>query len=129
MMGKIYSMGDIVLFRNIKLIDNDGKYKLDTRIKGHPFIILNDIDDFGQTALCLKCSSSKRGKRRNSHIKVDNIKIRDMKQKSTYIEIKNIYEITIDKIVLPSGQVSTKLLDKLKEKVKDKLIDITHNNH
>ena len=53
-MGQIYTPGDIVFFKNIKLMNRDGSSRLDIRINGHPFIVLSDIDELGETALCLK---------------------------------------------------------------------------
>ena len=44
-MGLIYNRGDIIFINNVELYNYDGTKSLDTRIKGHPFIILNDIDD------------------------------------------------------------------------------------
>lgn len=120
-MGKIYNKGDIVLFKNIRLITNEGETRLDTRLKGHPFILLNNIDDFGETALCLKMSSSKKGKRKEKHLLVDNIKMKGMKRKPTYIEIANIYKIQIDKVIAPVGRVPNKLLTELNEIIKDKI--------
>ena len=117
-MVNFYNKGDIVLFKNIMLINNDGIQTIDTRIKGHPFIILNDINEFGEIALCLKCSSSTVGKRKNFHFKVDSIKMKGMKQKTTYIEMNHIYKIRIDNFISPVGRVSNKLLTELEEKIK-----------
>ena len=59
---------------------------------------------------------------------MDNIKIKGMRQKTTYIEIRHIYKIEIQKMNVPVGRVSNKLLRELKEIVKEKLINFAHYN-
>ena len=56
-MNLIYEQGDIVFFRNVIFEDSDGKERLDIRTAGHPFLILNDVKDFGDTCLALKITS------------------------------------------------------------------------
>ena len=120
-MGKIYSPGDIVFFRNVKLIQYNGSKVLDPRIKGHPYIILNDVDDFGEEAICLNCSSSEKSRNRKDYIQIKAIKVRGDKKRSTYVNIKNIYRFEIESFVAPGGRVSMLLLNELMEKVKDRI--------
>ncbi len=119
-MGKIYSPGDIVFFKNVKLIQYNGLKVLDTRINGHPYIILNDVDDFGEVAFCLICSSNEKNKRRKNHIHIKKAKVRGDKTRETYVNIENVYKFEIDKVIAPVGRVSNIVLNELKEKVKKK---------
>ena len=120
-MGKIYSPGDVVFFKNVMLVNHNGATVLDPRIKGHPYIILNDVDDFGEVALCLNCSSSKKGKRKNSHVMIENLKIRGDRRRSTYANIKNLYKFQIDQVIISAGRVSKEVLNDLIKRVQDKI--------
>ena len=116
-MGRIYSKGDVVFFKNVRLVKPDGSYVLDSRLNGHPFIVLNDIDDFEKTALCLKCSSSKKGKRKNCHYIIKDFKLYGRHAKQTYIDIKNIYRMEITCFGEIVGVMPTELLKEIIELV------------
>lgn len=51
----IYYRGDIIAVKNIKFKDND---YLDTRINGHPVIILNEVESYKDSIYFLKISGS-----------------------------------------------------------------------
>ena len=120
-MGKIYSKGDIVFLKNMKLIDYDGSSRLDNRINGHPFIVLNDIDEFGETVLCLKCSASEKGKRKGYHLIIENLKMKGIHNKLSYVDIVNVYKFEVNTVVVPVGKISNPKMREIMEKVKDKI--------
>ncbi len=116
-MGLIYNRGDIIFINNVELYNYDGTKSLDTRIKGHPFIILNDIDDLEEDILCLKVSSSKLGKRKNTFYIIDNFKLYGEKTKRSFVDIKHIYKMKIDKVHQLQGCISSHEMKDLSEYV------------
>src|SRR5574344_172449 len=55
MEDKFYKKGDILFIRNVRFLDGC----IDTSVKGHPFILLDDVYNIGQKVRCLKITSKK----------------------------------------------------------------------
>lgn len=110
-MGKLYSPGDIIIVRNMFLKDKKkGNYSIDTRIKGHPFVVLNDIDDFGQTAQLFMCTGS-------SYRDLPQEEITSTRMlKKTYVNLNSKYEKEIQCILRKIASISQKELNRIEAK-------------
>ena len=105
--------GDIIILKHMQLVRYGKDPTLDTRLNGHPYIVLNDVTSFGEYVLCLKCSSSKKGKRKNCNYLIKNFKLNGHPKKDTYVDITNVYKIKIDNFIEPKGRISNDLLNEL----------------
>lgn len=114
-MNPIYTSGDVVFFQNIKLFNAPNEFVLDTRINGHPFIILEDVNEFGEYASCLLCSSSKKFKEDKNRYLIEKLALHNHLPKDTYVDFKHIYKIKITGIIPVKGHISKELLKELKE--------------
>ena len=64
------------MVKHMNLVGSDGKIAMDSRMNGHPFIVLNDVTDFGWYAVCLKCTS-KKSKRKRDFYKIKDFKVKE----------------------------------------------------
>ena len=109
----LYRQGDVIFLRGMLLYKSHNENEKDIRSNGHPFIILRDIYDIGENVSCLKVSSSKKGKVEGDHYIIEKFKITGRPTKKSYVDIKNIYNVTIDKNYLVQGHVKQPDMKKL----------------
>lgn len=98
-MNLIYEAGDIVFFRNVKFKDFDGKARVDIRLAGHPFLVLNDVQSFGDTCYALKITSRKLNNIPQYPLLVTSTtpKLR----KSSFINLNKLFQFDITSNVIP----------------------------
>lgn len=118
-MGKIYSKGDIVFFKNIMLHKKGKSTTIDVRIDGHPFILLEDVNDIGEVVRCLKCSSNESQKNKDRKYLIPHKKLRGRKHKDNYVDLAYVYNIQIKCMDEVVGTVSNNILNDLIEATKD----------
>ncbi len=98
-MRLIYERGDIVFFRNVMFQDDDGKKRMDIRTAGHPFLILNDVKDFGDTCLALKITSRKLDYTKQYHLRPVSAKPR--LKKDSFVNLNKVFKFKIDQNIIP----------------------------
>ena len=108
-MNPMYSAGDIVYVPNMLFKDRDAKERLDIRIAGHPYIILNDVNDFGDECLALKLTSQKRHNIKQYSLE-RNSSIPRLK-KDSYLDLDKVFCLNIEKFIIPYGHLKYKHLN------------------
>ncbi len=116
----LYNQGDVVFVTNVKLHDKGDKTVIDLRIKGHPFIILEDVYSLDQTVPCLLVSSSYKGKTKKRHYETS-LKLRGQNPKHSYVDIQNIYNIIFDARYAVRGTVTEPVMEEILERVKENI--------
>lgn len=110
----IYYEGDIVTVKNIIFKDTN---QMDTRINGHPVIVLNSIKEFGEKVYSLKMSSS--------YSSVEELKnyylLKPSKanglRKASYVDLRYVYDFECTNI--PAyNQIDIKDFEYIKGKLK-----------
>ena len=109
----LYSRGDVVFLKGMLLHKSHNKKERDIRSNGHPFIILRDVYDIGENVSCLKVSSSEKGKKEGCHYVIEKFRIAGRPAKKSYVDIKNVYNVTLDKNYLVQGHVKQPVMKEL----------------
>lgn len=93
---QIYKPGDIIFIRNVKFKDGG----IDTRINGHPFVLLEDVIDVGQKVKCLKITSQ---------IRSNQIKLgKHFLRKQSYVDLNKVYYLNINSYSFPYESLDIK---------------------
>lgn len=92
-MGILLNSGDIIFRNNIRFRDNN---KLDFRIHGHPFLLLNTITSQNSSGLFLKISSFYIPPYENAFYKLDKNSTKKKLNKDCFIDLRYIYIINLD---------------------------------
>lgn len=111
----IYLAGDVVFFKNVMFKDYDGKERIDTRLNGHPFLILNDVEELGDKCYALKLTSKKFDKK--VQYSLPQLATVPKLKKNSYVDLNNVYEIEIDEYRVPYGYLRPEYLDDIAWKV------------
>lgn len=98
-MNRIYNPGDIVFFRNVMFHDADGEDRLDIRMAGHPFLVLNCVNDFGDKCYALKLTS--RALDYVDQYLLSKTSAMPNLRKDSYVNLNKVFEFDIDKRIVP----------------------------
>lgn len=91
----IYRKGDIIFITNVVFLDGTR----DTRINGHPFLVLEDVKKLGQVVKALKITS-----RENPNY--PQIRLRKgILKKVSYINLSGVYNIAIETETFPYAHI------------------------
>ena len=116
MMGLIYSKGDIVFVKNVTFKDKDGERRLDLRINGHPFIVLNEINELGEATFALKMTS-----RRLESVNQREIKLKtnayNMMKKNSFVNLDKVYLFEINKVIVPVVNIKEQTVNSIMKQI------------
>ena len=93
--NKIYKKGDIIFVKNI-VFENGIR---DTRIKGHPYLLLEDVLYIGQEVKTLKITSKEKPNYPQIRLRKGILK------KISYINLSNEYNIRIEREGFPYAHI------------------------
>lgn len=110
-MGSIYTAGDIVYFKNVVFNDSDGKKRVDTRISGHPYLILNDVQNLGDKCYALKITSRELFAISQYYL-LKNATEPNLK-KNSYVNLNIIFEFNIEKIIISRCHLKSSHFDRI----------------
>lgn len=99
-MYQIYTQGDIVLLKNVMFVNSKGDKRIDTRISGHPYLVLNDVNDLGEKLYALKLTSRKLRNVKQYALQKNNAF--PSLRKPCYVNLDKMYTFDVDKVILPS---------------------------
>lgn len=114
-MSKLYERGDVIFLKCMLLCNRNGTKEMDLRLNGHPFVIMEDVYELGETVPCLKISSGKKGKRKEEQYVIENFKIVGRPAKKSYVDIKNVYNVNVDKSYLVQGRIKKPVMEELEK--------------
>lgn len=110
-MDSIYNAGDIVFFRNVVFDDPDGKERVDTRISGHPFLILNDVKNFGDKCYALKITSRKLDA--VNQYSLVKYATEPGLRKDSFVNLNKVFEFNIEKNIVPCCHLKSDHFDRI----------------
>lgn len=116
-MNLIYERGDIVFFRNVMFQDDDGKKRMDIRTAGHPFLILNDVKDFGDSCLALQITSRKLTHTKQYHLKP--VSAKPKLKKDSFVNLNKVFKFNIDQNVIPCCHLKQAHLQRIYQMVRN----------
>ena len=105
-MKSILYPGDIIMVKNQKFKDTN---KLDTKLNGHPMLVLNNVNNIGDTIYCLHISSSFRTSL--SHYYEINL------SKKCYIDLKFIYKLECKNQTEVKHTITQKMFNEIIDKM------------
>lgn len=94
-MTSIYIPGDIVFFRNVVFNDPDGKERIDIRIAGHPFLVLNSVENLGDKC-CALIITSRRSNKICQYSLAKHTTIPRLKKES-FVNLNKVFEFYVDR--------------------------------
>lgn len=107
----IYAAGDVVFFKNVMFKDCDGKERIDTRLHGHPYLILTDVKDFGDKCYALKLTTKKFSKKAQYFL--PQLATVPKLKKESFVDMDNMYEFKIDNYSVPYCYVRPEYLGEI----------------
>ena len=116
MIDPYYYREDIIAVKNIKFKDNNF---IDTRINGHPILILNQVNTLGDDLYALKISGS--------YSNIDGLKNyyilkpngQNKLRKASYIDLRYVYKLPNQNITCYNKCVSEKQYNEIITKLKE----------
>lgn len=117
-----YEAGDIIYVRNVVFSDKDGTKQTDLRIKGHPFMVVED--SFTSKGLKLVKLTSRELERVRQHYLSEKT-TKPYLRHGTYVNLNKLYIMDMERNIAPVTKLRYSelqlILDKLEEE-KDRII-------
>lgn len=112
----IYSPGDIISVKNICFKDTN---TIDTRINGHPMMVLNTVKDIGDRVYLLKMSGSYGSMDNLGNYYLLKATNSTGIRKASYVDLRFVYEITCNN-VQPVAHIGEQEYQNLSQKLDER---------